>query len=189
MSKDHKNSKEGGSTSQSESTAHAHPAHGHGGASHGGEDHHAAHGSHAAQPSHTGHPAQEASHGAAHGGHATGHAKKYHDLEQVFHRIETAYHERYPTNEKLRKAVKGKTRKIHVKITDGRDAGFVIENEKLHRVEPHGLGKPDIVLEASTHDILALFNKELAPLEAFLRKKVKVHASMSDLLLAKSFLG
>lgn len=119
----------------------------------------------------------------------THHAKKYHSTEQVFQRIHDAYAEKYPHNEKLRKAVKGKTRKILIHMTDGPSAAYVLENDKLHRVEPAGLGKPDIKIESTGHDLIALFNKELKPFDAFLTKRIKVHASMGDLLLAKSFLG
>jgi putative sterol carrier protein len=174
-------------------------------ANRGGHGH--GHGTHASQGSHaslhasdarnagSGHAAHPAREGAAAQAPAEGSAsapaphRKYHDPEQVYHRILAAYHERYPVNEKLRKAVHGKTRKVLVRITDGKDAGFVIENDKLHRVEPRGLGKPDITLETSTADLLALFNRELSPVEAYFKKRVKVHASMSDLLLARSFLG
>lgn len=115
--------------------------------------------------------------------------KKYHTVDQIYERILTAYAEKYPTNAKLQDAVRGKTRRILFDLKDHAHAAFLLEHDKLHRVDPHHLGKADIRIEANSHDLLALFNKELAPMQAFLSKRIKVHASFSDLLLAKSFLG
>lgn len=115
--------------------------------------------------------------------------KKYQNVEQVYERILVAYAEKYPVNEKLQQAVRGKTRRILFQMSDSEGAAFLLENDKLQRVPPATLGKADIRIESTSKDLLALFNKELKPIEAYLTKRVKVHASMGDLLLAKSFLG
>lgn len=115
--------------------------------------------------------------------------KKYHTVDQIYQRILSAYAEKYPVNEKLQKAVKGKTRRIHIHLADGESAAFLLDNEKLARIPVAEVGKAEIRIESTVHDLLSLFNKELKPVEAYLTKRVKVHASMGDLLLAKSFLG
>lgn len=63
---------------------------------------------------------------------------------------------------------------------------FKVENSYVKRVESE---KPDITIEMSNETFRALANGELSPLRAYALKKVKVKASLKDIMLLKKLLG
>lgn len=114
---------------------------------------------------------------------------KYTTVEECVKRMEEGFWRRYNANEELRKKLKGKTRVIQLALTDGHGHWFHITEGKLAAVN-HGLHpKPDATVTVSKHDLLAVFNGELKPMQAYLTGRVRVKASFSDMLFAKSLIG
>ena len=114
---------------------------------------------------------------------------KYTTVEECVQRMEESFRRRYETNPDLRRKLEGKTRIIQLTLTDGHGYYFHIENGNLAAVQ-HGIhARPDAIVTVSKHDLLAVFNGEIKPMQAYLSGKVRVKASLSDMLFAKSLLG
>ena len=114
---------------------------------------------------------------------------KYTTVEECVKRMEEGFWRRYNASEDLRKKLEGKTRIIQLALTDGHGHWFHIQDGKLASVS-HGMHpKPDVVVNTSKHDLLAVFNGELKPMQAYLTGRVRVKASFGDILFAKSLFG
>ncbi|MDY6985591.1 MAG: SCP2 sterol-binding domain-containing protein [Candidatus Thermoplasmatota archaeon] len=81
--------------------------------------------------------------------------------------------------------LKGFDRVVLLKIGED-ELCFNVENSDVKRIESE---EPDIVIEMSSETFRALANGELSPLRAYALKKVKVKASLKDIMLLKKFLG
>jgi putative sterol carrier protein len=110
-------------------------------------------------------------------------------VEEAVKRMEAGFWRRYDANPDLRRKLAGKDRVIQLALTDGHGYWFHVLDGRLAEVQ-HGMHpKPDAVVTVSKHDLLAIFNGELKAMHAYLTGRVRVKASLSDLLFAKSLLG
>jgi len=116
-------------------------------------------------------------------------APKYTTVEECVKRMEEGFWRRYHASADLRAKLAGKERIIQLALTDGHGYWFHILDGKLAEVQ-HGIHpKPDATVHVSKHDLLAVFNGELKPMQAYLTGRVRVKASFSDMLFAKSLIG
>lgn len=110
-------------------------------------------------------------------------------VEEAVKRMEAGFWRRYHANPDLQKKLEGKERVIQLALTDGHGYWFHIVDGKLAEIQ-HGMhARPDATVTVSKHDLLAIFNGQLKPMQAYLTGKVRVKASFSDLLFAKSLIG
>ena len=109
--------------------------------------------------------------------------------EQAVQRIEAAFWRRYNASPDMQKKLQGKDRLILLEIPDGKSYSFHVLDGRMSAVKEGRADKPDVVITVSRADLFAMFNGELKPLQAYMTKRVKVKASFSDLLFAKSLLG
>lgn len=110
-------------------------------------------------------------------------------VEECVKRMEAGFWRRYEANPDLRKKLEGKTRVIQLALTDGHGYWFHIMEGKLAEVQHGNHPRPDATVTVSKHDLLAIFNGELKAMQAYLTGRVRVKASLSDMLFAKSLLG
>lgn len=114
---------------------------------------------------------------------------KYTTVEECVKRMEEAFWRRYDSQPELRAKLEGKTRVIQLTLTDGHGYWFHIIDGKLAEVNHGQHPKPDALVTTSKHDLLAVFNGELKVMQAYLTGRVRVKASLSDILFAKSLFG
>jgi putative sterol carrier protein len=112
-----------------------------------------------------------------------------HTVEEAVKRMEAGFWRRYHANPELQKKLAGKTRIIQLTVPDAESYWFHIHEGKLKEVQPGAHPAPDAVVTASKRDLLAVFNGETKAMAAFLSGRVRVKASFSDMLFAKSLLG
>lgn len=103
--------------------------------------------------------------------------------------MEESFWRRYHANPELQVKLAGKERVIQLALTDGHGQWFHIIDGKLASIEHGHHPRPDAVVTVSKHDLLAVFNGELKPMQAYLTGRVRVKASFSDMLFAKSLFG
>ncbi|HVM44375.1 MAG TPA: SCP2 sterol-binding domain-containing protein [Candidatus Thermoplasmatota archaeon] len=116
-------------------------------------------------------------------------APKYTTVEECVKRMEEGFWRRYHANADLRAKLEGKERVIQLALTDGHGYWFHIVDGKLAEVQHGAHPRPDATVSVSKHDLLAVFNGELKPMQAYLTGRVRVKASLSDMLFAKSLIG
>lgn len=110
-------------------------------------------------------------------------------VEEAIQRMEAGFWRRYNGNPELRKKLEGKTRVIQLAFTDGDGYWFHIDQGKLAGIHKGAHAKADATVTVAKQDLFAIFNGELKAMQAYLTGKVKVRASFSDMLFAKSLLG
>jgi putative sterol carrier protein len=110
-------------------------------------------------------------------------------VEEAVKRMEAGFWRRYHANPELQKKLAGKSRVIQLAVPDAESYWFHIHDGKLHEIQQGAHPKPDATVTATKKDLLAVFNGELKAMQAYLTGKVKVKASFSDLLFAKSLIG
>ena len=114
---------------------------------------------------------------------------KYTTVEECVKRMEEGFWRKYNANPDLREKLAGKTRVIQLALTDGHGTWFHIVDGKLAEVQ-HGVHpSPDALVTTSKHDLLSVFNGELKIMQAYLTGRVRVKASLGDILFAKSLFG
>ncbi len=117
---------------------------------------------------------------------------KYETVDQCVQRIWTGFHEKRERDAKFAASLKGKSRNILVDITDGKKYLLrVVDGDlkALEELEDLASVKLDVTVRTSGADLLALFNKELHPVQAYLSKRIHVKAPFGDILLVKGMLG
>lgn len=112
-------------------------------------------------------------------------------VEEAVKRIEAAYWRRYNARPELQEKLRGKTRVLQLNITDdsAENHWFHLVEGKLQTIQKGTHEKPDASVAVATKDLLAILNGETKAVQAYLTGKIKVKASLTDLLFAKSLFG
>ena len=108
-------------------------------------------------------------------------------MKELLEEAITNFNERAEEDEKLRKALEGKTRKVFIEITDGTSYHFTLTENKLQDFGEGGIEEPDITVTSDEATLTGILKKEIKPLKAYLTKKVKFDASLEDLITLKKF--
>ncbi len=98
----------------------------------------------------------------------------------------TQFNSKVDEDEKLAKELEGIERSIAVKISDEGDYHFVLKDR---HATPLGDGDIDADIEVLTDKdtFMALFRKEMGPMKAIATKKLKINASLQDMIRIRKF--
>lgn len=112
-------------------------------------------------------------------------------VDEAVKRIEAGFWRRYNARPELQEKLRGKTRVLQLSLTDAPDENhwFHLVDGKLQATERGSHPKPDASVSTTREDLYAIFNGQLKPMQAYLTKRIKVKASLTDLLFAKSLFG
>lgn len=113
----------------------------------------------------------------------------YTTVAECVKRMEEAFWTRYNGNPDIQRKLAGKSRLIQLVVPDDENYVFDFRDGKLQAIQPGTAPKPDVIVTVHKADLLAIFNKELKAMQAYLTGKVKVKASFGDILFAKSLIG
>lgn len=113
----------------------------------------------------------------------------YATVEECVKRMEAGFWRRYDASAELRAKLAGKNRTILLQLSDAPSWVFHIKDGRIANIEMGKVDAPDIVVSTTSGDLLAVFNGQLKAMQAYLTGRVKVKASFSDILFAKSLLG
>lgn len=110
-------------------------------------------------------------------------------VEEALKRMEAGFWRRYNASPDLQKKLEGKTRVIQLAVPDDKSYWIRIHDGKLADIQSGLHEKPDAVVTVKKDDLLAVFNGQMKAMQAYLTGRVKVKASFSDLIFAKSLIG
>jgi putative sterol carrier protein len=110
-------------------------------------------------------------------------------VEEAVKRMEAGFWRRYRANPDLQKKLAGKSRVIQLAVPDDSGYWFHIVDGKLQEIQKGDHPRADATVTVHKADLLAVFNGELKAMQAYLTGRVKVKASFSDLLFAKTLIG
>ncbi len=89
-------------------------------------------------------------------------------------------------DEKMAAELEGIERTIVVRLKDGEAYHFRLENKRATPLE-EGDTSGDIEIISDSETIVALFNREMGPMKAIATKKLKIDASIQDMLRIRKF--
>ncbi|MFO7990957.1 MAG: SCP2 sterol-binding domain-containing protein [Thermoplasmata archaeon] len=92
---------------------------------------------------------------------------------------------RIEESEKLQKKLDGFERNVSILFEDDGNFHFSISECDVGDIKEGDYKKSEIVIKTDTETFNALIEKEMKPMEAYARKKVKIDASFLDMLKIK----
>lgn len=104
-------------------------------------------------------------------------------------RLERAFRKRWENDEKFRSSLEGKDRDILIDLRAEGAWTLKVRNGDLVSIDEGKPKDPDVKIDAEAEDFVAVFNGDLSPLEAYVKRRIKVKAGFRDILLVKSFMG
>lgn len=117
------------------------------------------------------------------------HRPRLHTIEEAARWAKETFDRKWEEKPEMRERLRGKNRVIMLDLTDGEPWTFYIEDGKFTHYVKSGHHSPDAKLRASTADLLALFNRELPVMQAYMSGKVKVNAKLADVFFVKNLIG
>ena len=97
------------------------------------------------------------------------------------------FNERAGADEKLAKELEGIERKILVDLRDGPKYSFVLKDRRIGPLAEGGIESPDVTILSDTATLTALLRREIGPMKAYATQKLKVKASLDDVLRLRKF--
>ena len=110
-------------------------------------------------------------------------------IQAALARIERAFRKRWDNNPDFRRSLKGKDRDILIDLNEAGSWHLIVRDGELTEIREGHLDKPNVRIHAEAEDFLAIFDGTLSPVDAYLKKKIKVKAGLRDILLVKAFMG
>lgn len=108
-------------------------------------------------------------------------------MRELLEKAVTRFNELAKTDEKLRKELAGVERKILLDLKDGTMYNINLKDYHIDGVKEGSVDSPDITIIADRITLEKLFKKEMGPMKAIALHKLKVKASIEDLLRLRKF--
>ena len=107
------------------------------------------------------------------------------NIKQVLEKKVSEFNTKVKDEPKFSNVIEGKERSICICVSDGDNYVTNLKNMHLDDfIESKDTNK-DLVITASSEVLLALINKEMSPIKAYMTGELKVKASLTDMLLLK----
>ena len=107
------------------------------------------------------------------------------NIKQVLEEKVSEFNSRIKDEPKFSSVIEGKERSICICVSNGDNYTTNLKDMHLETfIESEDTDK-DLVVTASSEVLLALINKEMSPIKAYMTGELKVKASLTDMLLLK----
>ncbi|MFO8109674.1 MAG: SCP2 sterol-binding domain-containing protein [Thermoplasmata archaeon] len=107
------------------------------------------------------------------------------EVKEMIEKVVTSFRNKAKEEPKLKQKLKDFERDIVIDLEDDLDYHFTISNGDVSDLEEGKLEKADITIDTDSGTLKAILSKEMRPMEAYARKKIKIDASFLDLLKIK----
>jgi len=108
-------------------------------------------------------------------------------IEDIFNDIISKFNERAQTDEKLKNELAGISKKVVIRLDDGRNFNFNLSDGKASELREGSIDGPDIEIESDEKTVEALYRREMRSMKALALKKVRIKGSFEDLLRLRKF--
>ncbi len=109
------------------------------------------------------------------------------ELEDLLNQNIEKFRKKIAEDEKIKKELEGVTRSVNIDVIDKEGFSFVLDNGDIKDFKTGKLDGADINVTATEEDFVALFKGELKPMRAWATKRLKVKASLEDILKVRKF--
>lgn len=117
------------------------------------------------------------------------HRPRFSTVEEAAKWAHEAFQRRWDAHPEMRERLKGKDRVIVFELTDAEPWTLYVEDGRFTHYAKGGHRSPDAKLKATEKDLLALFNRDLPVMQAYVTGRVKVDARLTDVLFVRSLIG
>ena len=107
------------------------------------------------------------------------------NIKQILEEKVSEFNTRIKDEPKFSGVIEGKERSICISVTDGANYTTNLKDMQLDPFTETDDTSKDLVVTATTEVLLALINKEMSPIKAYMTGELKVKASLTDMLLLK----
>lgn len=91
------------------------------------------------------------------------------------------------TDENFQKELEGVTRTVLIRLRDGTAYHFTLADMRIDAVVEGDAEAPDVTIDSDRETLEAIFRKEMGPMKAYATGRLKVKASLEDLLRLRKF--
>ena len=99
-------------------------------------------------------------------------------LEQAVQKFNT----KAQADEKLQRELDGIVRTVLVDLKDGTKYHFLLKDRQIGPVNEGPVDAPDVTILSDAATLTALLKKEMGPMKAYATQKLKIKASLEDVL-------
>jgi len=97
------------------------------------------------------------------------------------------FNERAGSDAKLTKELEGVVRTVLVDLKDGSKYHFTLKDQRIGPVAEGPADQPDITILSDAVTLTALLKKEMGPMKAYATQKLKIKASLEDVIRLRKF--
>ena len=90
-------------------------------------------------------------------------------------------------DEKLKRELENVTRKVQIEITDDENYNFILCGGKITDFSKGNIEDPDARIISDKATLEGVLKGEIKPIKAWATKKLKVKASLEDMLMLRKF--
>jgi putative sterol carrier protein len=108
-------------------------------------------------------------------------------VRELLEKTVERFNEKAKADEKLRNELTGIQRTVLLDLKDGTMYNFILKDAHVDGVNEGAVDSPDITIIADRSTLEALFRREIGPMKAIALQKLKVRASIEDMLRLRKF--
>ena len=108
------------------------------------------------------------------------------DIRELLEDAIEKFNEKVAEDERMAAELQGIERTIVLRLKDDGAYHFVLKDMRAGPLE-EGDAEGDIEILSDSETIIALFNREMGPMKAIATKKLKINASIQDMLRIRKF--
>ena len=107
------------------------------------------------------------------------------NIKQILEEKVSEFNSRIKDEPKFSGVIEGKERSICISVSNGDSYVSNLKDMKLEEFKESEDTSKDLVVTATSDVLIALINKEMSPIKAYMTGDLKVKASLTDMLLLK----
>tara|TARA_B100000965_G_scaffold137469_1_gene114348 strand:+ start:241 stop:579 length:339 start_codon:yes stop_codon:yes gene_type:complete len=107
------------------------------------------------------------------------------NIKQILEEKVSEFNARIKNEPKFSGVIEGKERSICISVTGGANYTTNLKDMELDPFTEADDSDTDLVVTATSEVLIALINKEMSPIKAYMTGELKVKASLTDMLLLK----
>ena len=108
-------------------------------------------------------------------------------MEELLKSMIDKFNEKCKTDKDLQNNIKDLKRTVQIEITGDKSYKFTLQDSHISDFSVGIIEKPDVHISSDAETMKKLINKEMSALKAYALKKIKIKASLEDLLMLKKF--
>ena len=108
------------------------------------------------------------------------------EVKELIENAMNAFNEKVKEDEKMAKELEALERTVVIRLSDDGTYSFRVSDKQAKDLK-EGDAEGEIEILSDSQTIIALFNREMGPMKAMATKKLKINASIQDMLKMRKF--